>query len=78
MRRFAQLFFLGTILAILLCAVCVLSPAVAVAQDQIVPLKIKVGDKAPDFALTDGNGKTVKLSDFKGHAVLLDFYRGYW
>ncbi len=28
----------------------------------------------PDFKLQDLNGKTVKLSDFKGKAVLLDFW----
>ena len=29
---------------------------------------------APDFALKDQNGKTVKLSDFKGRKVVLYFY----
>ncbi len=50
----------------------------AMAQDHIAPLNVKEGDKAPDFALTGADGKTVKLSDFQGRAVLLDFYRGYW
>lgn len=35
---------------------------------------LKVGDKAPAFALKDQNGKTVKLSDFKGKKVLVYFY----
>lgn len=30
--------------------------------------------KAPDFALKDSNGKTVHLSDYKGKAVVLDFW----
>jgi peroxiredoxin Q/BCP len=33
-----------------------------------------VGDLAPDFALPDENGKTVKLSDFRGKRVVLYFY----
>lgn len=33
-----------------------------------------VGDAAPDFALADQNGKTVKLSDFHGKHVVLYFY----
>jgi len=34
---------------------------------------IKVGTKAPDFALKDQNGKTVKLSGLAGKRVLLSF-----
>jgi len=32
-----------------------------------------VGQPAPDFTLTDVNGKTVKLSDFKGKNVVLEW-----
>jgi len=36
---------------------------------------LKVGDKAPDFALPDQNGATVKLSRFRGKkSVVLAFY----
>ena len=35
---------------------------------------IEVGDKAPDFALKDMDGKTVNLSDYKGKVVVLDFF----
>ncbi|MDQ2938454.1 MAG: hypothetical protein M3R67_13280 [Acidobacteriota bacterium] len=50
----------------------------------------QIGQKAPDFSLTDTNGKVVSLSDLSsapisGRAdsvnpkgVLLIFYRGYW
>ena len=32
------------------------------------------GSKAPDFEVTDQNGKTVRLKDFKGKKVILYFY----
>jgi peroxiredoxin Q/BCP len=36
---------------------------------------LKVGDRAPDFALPDQDGKIIKLSDFRGKkAVVLAFY----
>jgi len=34
---------------------------------------VKIGSEAPDFSLKDHNGKTVKLSRFKGKKVLLSF-----
>ena len=34
---------------------------------------VSVGQPAPDFALTDVNGKAVKLSDFKGKHVVLEW-----
>jgi peroxiredoxin len=34
---------------------------------------IEVGSRAPEFALKDQNGKSVKLSSFKGKRVLLSF-----
>ena len=37
-------------------------------------MKLKVGDKAPDFVLPDQNGKTHKLSDYFGSKVLMYFY----
>lgn len=36
---------------------------------------LKVGDRAPDFTLTDQNGARVSLSDFRGKKnVVLAFY----
>ena len=36
---------------------------------------LKIGDKAPDFALPDQHGATVKLSEFRGkRSVVLAFY----
>jgi peroxiredoxin Q/BCP len=35
---------------------------------------LKVGQKAPDFALISDEGKNISLSDFKGNRALLFFY----
>ena len=35
---------------------------------------LKEGDKAPTFSARDQNGKTIRLSDFKGKKVVLYFY----
>jgi peroxiredoxin len=45
---------------------------------KLPPLRVQVGEKAPDFALPAAGGKPVRLSDFSGRNVLIDFYRGYW
>ncbi len=35
---------------------------------------VKVGDKAPEFSVTDHTGKEVSLSDYAGKTVVLCFY----
>jgi len=40
--------------------------------------KVKIGDKAKDFALKDQNDKEFKLSQFKGKRVLLSFHPLAW
>ena len=35
---------------------------------------LKIGDKAPKFALKDAFGKEISLSDFKGKRVIIYFY----
>jgi peroxiredoxin len=37
--------------------------------------EVQVGKGAPDFALTDTNGKTHHLSDYKGKYVVLEWYQ---
>lgn len=37
-------------------------------------MKLKAGNKAPDFTALDQDGKNVKLSDLKGKKVVLYFY----
>ena len=48
---------------------------IAMTRNNTEPLKI--GEIAPDFALNDQNGKSIKLSKIK-KPVTLVFYRGYW
>ncbi len=36
--------------------------------------RLASGDKAPAFSLSDADGNTVKLSDFKGRKVIVYFY----
>jgi hypothetical protein len=74
-RRFKVLAPIATIVAWLGMSVL---PQAKAADTQSSSLKVNVGEKAPDFALKSTGGKTVKLSDFAGHNVLIDFYRGYW
>tara|TARA_A100000164_G_C21345893_1_gene513141 strand:+ start:415 stop:546 length:132 start_codon:yes stop_codon:yes gene_type:complete len=35
---------------------------------------LKVGDKAPDFTLSDQNDNKISLSDYKNKKVVLWFY----
>ena len=35
---------------------------------------LQIGDKAPDFVLSDKDGNPVRLSDYLGHKVVLYFY----
>jgi len=41
---------------------------------QLTSMKLKVGDKAPEFKGIDQNGKNVKLADYKNRWLLLYFY----
>jgi peroxiredoxin Q/BCP len=43
-------------------------------KDAATEGKLEVGDEAPDFALVDQHGQTVKLSDQRGHKVVIFFY----
>lgn len=50
-------------------AACALSLLLAGAARALAP-----GDAAPDFALTDFNGKPLHLADYRGKLVLLNFW----
>jgi cytochrome oxidase Cu insertion factor (SCO1/SenC/PrrC family) len=45
---------------------------------KLPPLRVRIGEKAPDFTLPSAIGKTFQLSKLRGHNILIDFYRGYW
>ena len=74
----------------LLCALVIMIASVtAAAQSPLAPpkmpapapssAKLKVGDKAPDFGLPNGDGKLVSLSEYTSRMpVVLVFYRGFW
>ena len=37
-------------------------------------MALTIGDKAPDFAVNDQDGKNINLSDYLGKKVILSFY----
>lgn len=59
-------------LRFLICALLLLSSVSPAVEANGTP---QVGKDAPDFALKDQNGKTVRLADFRGKkSVVLAFY----
>ena len=64
----------NVVLSVVLGTICVAGFAQEKKTVPPVPT-VKVGDTAPDFKLTDQNGKDVSLSDFRGKKnVALAFY----
>jgi len=63
----------------LVSAMCVAMAGALAAQaaapaGQTAPAELKVGDKAPDFTLPGTDGKTHKLSDYRGKEVVIAWY----
>ena len=50
------------------------TPSSAPAQAPAPEAKLKVGDKAPEFALQGSDGKVHRLSDYKGKTVVLAWF----
>ncbi|TKC10388.1 AhpC/TSA family protein [Pedobacter polaris] len=49
--------------------------AVKTFVDKVIKLKaVQVGQQAPDFSMNTVDGKTIRLADFKGKYVLIDFW----
>ena len=55
----------------------ILKPAATIVAGLLMTLAghaaPQIGQPAPDFTATDSNGKTVKLSDFRGKTVVLEW-----
>ena len=68
------------ILTAILLTACVSLASLAHAADAAKrAAPVKAGEMAPDFTLTDQNGRNHALSAERGkRAVVLVFYRGYW
>ena len=51
----------------------------AVARVPAPSTVLRVGERAPEFTLTEAGGRPVALAEFRGkQPVVLVFYRGYW
>jgi cytochrome c biogenesis protein CcmG, thiol:disulfide interchange protein DsbE len=61
-----------TILVLFVAAIAMLYTVVTFKKDDTVVLK--TGQAAPDFTVQTLDGKTVKLSDYKGKVVMLNFW----
>jgi cytochrome oxidase Cu insertion factor (SCO1/SenC/PrrC family) len=70
------IFFLMLLISTLLAACSNTAPTAApVSFQNVVPNgKVSKGTAVPNFTATDINGKTFQLSDFKGKAVLVNFW----
>jgi len=69
MKRFATCIITVAVSA---CASSSQAPTTA-PVDAAPSTGIAVGNLAPDFSLTDSEDRTVRLADFRGKVVLLEF-----
>ncbi len=62
---------MAPMLKLLVSAIMSLAATAAGLNTQV---ELKEGDKAPDFSLPGSDGKTHKLADYKGRAVVLAWF----
>ena len=72
-RRIGSFLPLGLLFAAALLAGCADAPPPA-PIGTVTPSGVELGEAAPDFALPGPNGDTVRLSDYRGKVVYLDFW----
>jgi cytochrome oxidase Cu insertion factor (SCO1/SenC/PrrC family) len=64
----------GALALALLLLGCQAAASVAPAGPSGAARELRVGDRAPDFALVDQNRQTVTLSQFRGRPTQVAFY----
>ncbi len=70
-----QRFYMRTVILVILAAAIIFTIVSNATKEKNAVLQ--VGDKAPDFIVTDMNGEQHRLSDYKGQGVFLNFW-GTW
>jgi cytochrome oxidase Cu insertion factor (SCO1/SenC/PrrC family) len=65
---------LGIAATVLVAGLGAQAPAPAQSAAQAPAVELKVGDTAPAFSLPASDGKTHKLSDYRGKAVVLAWF----
>jgi len=58
----------------IICGLLVIVFLGLLAAQACLPVGTQIGNRAPDFALVDLGGNTVRLSDFRGKVVFLNFW----
>ena len=65
---------LGLVASVLVAGLSAQAPQTPAQAPTPVPKLVNVGDMAPAFSLAGSDGKTHKLSDYKGKAVVLAWF----
>ncbi|GLB60794.1 peroxiredoxin family protein [Cytobacillus sp. NCCP-133] len=71
---FRKMFFAATVLFVLITAAIVQAEKKEPQSEPVNQTGLGIGLKAPDFELKNLEGETVKLSDYKGKKIMLNFW----